>query len=346
MIPSLRFSLSTMILSLLAAGGVMSSQETLFAQAQEAPKPQAQEAPKYTAEEYKAYQELTNETDPTKKMDLIVKFLQDRPQSTLREHAIAGYQTLMNQYQSGEKWAEMVSTGERYLAIAPDDIFTVSMLTTAYQKTGNLQKFAAFAEKVFEKNPSPNTAYYLAKAYLDLKNTPKFIQWGEKTVELIPDNHEIILELTKQFGAAEKNTQAAKYARLCVKAIQSATRPEAASEKVWKDYTTNALATCYNVIGQVAYKQQDYATSIANLENSLRYYGRNDFAYYHLAHSYWQQGKVDIAMKNFAKAYLLKTRISPTAKQHLDNLYKSTHQNSLVGQERVIEKARQELGGK
>lgn len=336
MIPSLRFSLSMMILSLLAAGGTLLSQPTLFAQ--------AQEAPKYTAEEYKAYQELTNETDGTKKMDLIVKFLQDRPQSTLREHAIAGFQTLMNQHQSGEKWADLVSTGERYLAIAPDDIFTVSMLTTGYQKTGNLQKFAVFGEKVFEKNPSPNTAYYLAKAYLDLKNIPKFLQWGEKTVELIPGNHEILFELTKKFGEAEKNTQAAKYARLCVKAIQSATKPEAASEKLWKDYTTNVLATCYNVIGQVAYKQQDYATAIANLENSLRYYVRNDLAYYHLAHSYWQQGKVDIAMKNFAKTYLLKTKISPTAKQHLDNLYKTTHQNSLVGLERVIAKAQEELG--
>ena len=48
-------------------------------------------------------------------------------------------------------------------------------------------------------------------------------------------------------------------------------------------------------------------------------------------------------MKNFAKAYLLKGNTSKAAKQYLDNLYKSSHQNTLVGLERVIAKAQEEL---
>ena len=66
-------------------------------------------------------------------------------------------------------------------------------------------------------------------------------------------------------------------------------------------------------------------------------------AYYHLAHSYWQKGQIDLAMKNFAKTYLLKTPRSAPAKQHLDNLYRSTHQNQLTGVENVIAKAQEEL---
>ena len=52
--------------------------EAGLGQAQEPPK---QEQPKYTAEEYKAFQEATTETDPAKKIALIVQFLKDRPQS-------------------------------------------------------------------------------------------------------------------------------------------------------------------------------------------------------------------------------------------------------------------------
>src|SRR5438093_421269 len=172
---------------------------------------QAQEAPKYTAEEYKAFQEATEEKDPAKKVALIVQFLKDRPQSTLRDHVTAAYQTQMNEFQSGKKWAEMISAGESYLTAVPDDIFSVSMLATANQETKNHKQFVVYGEKVFQKSHQGNTAYYLAKAYQDLKNDPKFLFWGEKTVEFFPDNHEILVELTKKFATVKKNAQAAKY---------------------------------------------------------------------------------------------------------------------------------------
>lgn len=304
---------------------------------------QAQEPPKYTAEEYKAYQAATSEADAAKKVALIVQFLQDRPQSTLRDHVIAAYQGVMNDYQAKQSWAPMISAGESFLKAAPDDIFTVSMLATAHQQTKGLKQFVVYGEKVFESNPQGNTAYYLAKAYLDLKNPAKFFEWGEKTVEFFPDNHEILLELTKQSAASKRNAQAAKYGRQAIKVLQSTGKPEGVADKDWKSYTTNGLATCYAIVGTVAFEQKDYGSAISNLESSLRYYSRNDIAYYHLAMSYWQQQKVDFAMKNFAKAYLLNGGTSRAAKQYLDNLYKSTHQNSLVGVERVIAKAKEEL---
>jgi len=304
---------------------------------------QAQEAPKYTADEYKAYQAVTSEADPSKKADLAITFLKDRAESTLRQHVVAAYQEVMNGLQSGEKWNDVITVGDRYLAVVPDDIFTISLQATAYQKTGNNAKFVAVAEKVFAKNPTSNLAYYITKAYLDQKNEAKFLQWGEKTVEMLPDNHEILLELTRKFGEASKNAQAAKYARQCVKAIQAAAKPETASEKDWKLYTNNTLATCYNVIGNVDFVSQNFAAAITNLENSLRYYPKNEIAFYRLGESYWRVQKIDLAMKNYAKAYLLKGKTSAAAKQQLDNLYKSTHQNTLVGQERVIEKAKSEL---
>jgi predicted Zn-dependent protease len=120
-------------------------------------------------------------------------------------------------------------------------------------------------------------------------------------------------------------------------------KPEGIDDKAWKDYVTGGLATSYAIVGNVAYEQKDYTNAISNLENSLKHYKRNGLAYYYLGMSYWQQNKVDMAMLDLAKAYLLGGTSAAAAKQYLDNLYKSTHQQTLVGQERVIAKAKEEL---
>jgi hypothetical protein len=48
-------------------------------------------------------------------------------------------------------------------------------------------------------------------------------------------------------------------------------------------------------------------------------------------------------MLNFAKAYLLKGATSASAKKYLDQLWVSGHRNSLAGEDRVLERARQDL---
>ena len=303
----------------------------------------SQEAAKYTAEEYKAYQDVANEPDAAKKVDMAVKFMQTYPQSALRPHVTAAYQAVMKELQSAEKWTQLILFGERFAAVAPNDLYTASMLATGYQKTKQYAKFVAYGEKVYEKEPNGNLAYYLAKAYQDLNNDAKFLQWGERAVGFMPDSHELLLELTRRFAAAKQDAPASKYARQCIKAAQSAAKPEATADKVWKDYISTLYATCYAVIGNVAYEQRDYKNAILNLENSLRYYRRNELACYYLGLSYWQTNRIDVAMLNLAKAYLLKGNSSRAAKQHLDNLYKSTHQQSLVGIERILERAAQDL---
>jgi len=304
---------------------------------------QEQEAPKYTVEEYKAYQDIASEASPAKKTGLVVTFLKTYPKSALKPNVVAAYQGVINNLQAAKNWQEIITLGQQYLAAASDDIFTISMLATAYQQSKNYRQFVAFGEKVFAQKATPNLAYYLAKAYLELNDNPKFLQWGEKTAQLMPENHEILLELTRRFGASQNNAQAAKYARLAIKAMQSAKMPEGTSEQTWKQYQTNLYGICYAVIGNVASENGDYNTAVTNLENSLKYFKLNDLVYYNLGLSYWRLSKIDLAMLNLAKAYVLNKSTSRAAKGHLDNLYKSTHQQSLAGEERIIARAQQDL---
>jgi len=304
---------------------------------------QEPEAPKYTVEEYKAYQDIAAETSPVKKTGLVVTFFKTYPQSTLKPNVVAAYQGMIGELQAAKNWQEIITLGHQYLAVASDDIFTISMLATAYQQSQNYKQFVAFGEKAFAHKATPNLAYYLAKAYLELNDNPKFLQWGEKAAQLMPENHEILLELTRRFGAIQNNAQASKYAKLAIKAMQSAKMPEGTPPDAWKSYQTNLYGICYAVIGNVAQENRDYNTAVTNLESSLKYYKLNELVYYNLGLAYWQLNKIDLAMLNLAKAYVMNRTTSRAAKQHLDNLYKSTHQQSLAGEERIVARAQQEL---
>ena len=298
---------------------------------------------KYTMEEYKAFEAIGAEPDVAKKTALIMQFLKERPESTLRPNVLGAYQSMMTSLQKEKKWHELAAAGERFIAIVPTDTYTIALLATAFQETKNYAKFVVYGEKVFEKSPNGSTAYYLSKAYLQLNNQAKFLQWGEKTIAYLPDNYEILLELTTQYAEAHKYAQAIKQGKACLKVVQSAAKPESMDDKTWKDYVTRANATCYYIVGYSSAELKDYAGAIANLETSTKYYKRNERAYYRLGETYWQKNDIAMAMLNFAKAYLLGGNTSKSAKQHLDNLYKTTHQQRLDGQERIINMAKEQL---
>lgn len=304
---------------------------------------QEKAAGQYTEEEYKAMEAARAESDPAAKTALIVKFFKAYPKSSLKQYVIGDFQSMMGKLQQAQNWSAISSYGRQVIPFDPDNQYLISLLAASYQQTKNYKAFVEFGEQAYKSNPTGNMAYYLAKAYLELGNMAKFLQWGETTVDKMPENHEILLELTKQYSAAQNGAKADRYARQALKVINAATKPENMSDADWKRYTDYANATCYYVIGYNAHQQGKYDVAIGSLESSVKYHKRNDAAYYFLGQSYWQMRKLDMAMKSFAKSYLLNGSTSTAAKQHLDNLYRQTHNNSLAGLDRVIAKAQEEL---
>jgi len=300
----------------------------------------------YTEEQYKAFQEIQAEQAALKKATLAVKFLQvpANAKCGLLKNVVAEYGAAMQGLQKAGDWSEIMKLGEQFVAVVPDDAFTISLLAQGYAQSKNYRQFAAFGEKAFSRSPNAALAYELAKAYRELGNDAKFIQWGEKTVSLNPNNYDILLELTKSYGVAKRWPEANKYATMCIKAVETAKKPESASESDWKNYVNGTTAQCYAIIGNSAYESKNYTVAVANLEKSVVAFKRNDIAYYFLGMSYWQMGKADYAMLNFAKSYVLKGSTSQASKTYLDQLYKTGHANSLAGQERIIQRAKMDLG--
>jgi predicted Zn-dependent protease len=100
---------------------------------------------------------------------------------------------------------------------------------------------------------------------------------------------------------------------------------------------------CYYIIGHAAFKRNDFANAIPNLENSIKINNRNDTAYYFLAESYVYAQKPSMAILNYAKASLLGGQVAVPAKQKLENLYKQTHAGSLAGLDKILAVAKSEL---
>ncbi len=297
----------------------------------------------YSQEEYSAYQGITTENDAAKKMELVLQFFKSWPKSTLKEHIVYDVQGTLKSLQDAKKWSQIITVGRQFLTVVPDDAYTITLVAAAYQETKNYQQFIIFGEEAYKKNPNGNIAYGMAKAYKSMGNNIKLVEWAEKTVAKLPDNFEMLFELASAYSDSERFAEADKYARQCLKVVQAASKPAGVDDKAWADSTRGIQMVCYYILGHGAYKRQDFVNAIPNFENALKLNLRTDMAFYELAMAYWQTQKIDMALKNFAKASLLGGTAAAPAKQQLEQLYKQTHRNSLTGIDKVIEAAKAEL---
>lgn len=299
----------------------------------------------YTDEELKLFESIQAEKDDAKKADEVVKFLQEKPKNGLRPNMVAEYQKAIVNLKNEKKWNQIVTFGEKFLTVAPGDDFTENALTLAYSETGNWKGFATYAERAYASKPSAALAMEIVRAYQKLGNETKALQWKEKVLAADPDNVELLADTMKRYAAAQNNAQAVKYAKQCLSMLPTAKKPEGTDAGKWKESTDQTYAIAYGIIGQDAYQRSRFSEAIKNLDLAVKYFKRNDGAYLLLGMSYWQTGKLDAAMLNLAKAYVIKGAAANQAKGNLDKLYKQSQgaRATSAGLQRIVDRAQQEL---
>jgi tetratricopeptide (TPR) repeat protein len=295
------------------------------------------------AKEYETYQKIAAEKDTAQKVDMAIKFLKESPKSTYKPNVISEYQKVILDLRKEQKWQEIISTCEKFVKVAPDDVFSITALAEAYSEAKNYKGFVAFAEKTYASNPNGEIAFEIAKAYKELGNEAKFMQWGEKTLASNPNNIDLLADLIRKASEQQNIALAVKYGKMCLKALPNAQKPHAVDAQKWKTYLDQLYATSYAVIGQSEHDHQNYIEAVKNLESAVKFFKNNDQAYLLLGDSYWRLNKIGPAELNFAKAYVIKGPASSSAKKQLDSLWSQTHKGSLEGLQIVIERARAEL---
>jgi hypothetical protein len=293
--------------------------------------------------EYKLMQDIQAEKDPAQKSEMAIKFLKEKPKSTYRPYVITEYQNGIVELQKQKKWAQVLSAGEKFISIAPDDSITVKALAAGYASTNNMKGFAIYGEKAYASAPSTELALQIAKAYKAVGNDAKYQQWAQKTLAADANNVDLLADMIRRALGQNDFAQASKHANAMLKALPAATKPDNMDAQEWKNAVNVNYAISYAAIGATAFNNRRYTEAIANLDSAVKYYKRMDMAYYFLGMAYWQQQKIAPAQLNFAKAYILKGSVSGQSYKYLQQLWSNSHRGSLAGMDTVINRAQLEL---
>ncbi len=297
----------------------------------------------YSIQEYQVYKSAIDEPNLGKREDAIVGFMKAKPSSKLSEYALGNYVKLLQEYQTKGNHRKVVSAGEKLLALKPNEPNALRMVTYAAFQSRQLQKAARYGEKFYAKMPSAGLAYILALSY-GTKNQAKYISYGEKAVTgLKPaETFQIVAELTNIYVAKKQWKLASEYARRTIKAFSAIKKPQGTSQAEWGKYVKMQTAVAHGAVGRNAAESRNWGGAISSYNRALRATsssGLRGEAYFYIGMGRWQQNRVDDAMKAFARGSV--QRRAPHSKhcrKHLEQLYKSTHNDSLAGIEEFVER--------
>lgn len=309
------------------------------------PQVQQQEQEEYTEEEYDAYDKAVKEPDLEKRATMLFAFKEKYPKSKLMSYIDTAYQTLAYDYSNSQKYDKLEPLAEQWLKTHPDDLQTIVYIADAAQHLGHDQKFIQYGEKIYAQKPTANMAFYISQSYKKLENEAKYLEWTEKLFAYPEYAGEFGLRMVffEKYCKEEKHLDlAAKYAQEVLKSLDLAKKPDSTPDAKWKEDTAPVRRDCLFTIGMNYFKKEKWADAIKSLRDVLKV-ERFAPAYYYIGLCQWREGKIEEAMVSFAKAERLKGEFAARAKEHLEKLYKSLHNNTLIGIDKVYQKADKEL---
>jgi tetratricopeptide (TPR) repeat protein len=306
---------------------------------------QGEEESGYTEEEYEAYEKSTQEADLNKRADMLNAFIAKYPQSKLMIYITTAYEQLMSDYANGEKWDKLIVVAEQWLKTHPNDEQSMKYVAAAAQKLGDNQKFLDYALKIYEKNPDGTWAFSIYEAYRNLKNEAKQLEWAEKlfTYDEFKGEFQLRMLFVDKYLKSNEYAKAADYAQKALASVNEAKKPDSVSAADWNKQIRTVRRGCYFTKGLNDYNnRKNYEASIKEFQNALNVEKFSE-AYYYMGHSYWKLNQLEEAIDAFAKANVLGGDLAAQAKEYLEKLYKSLHNNTTVGIDKVYTRAKLEL---
>jgi tetratricopeptide (TPR) repeat protein len=328
----------------LAAGLCWAQPQNQSQQQKKIAEQQKQDETPYTEEEFNAYEAATKEPDLAKRPVLLIAFMDKYPKSTLQVYIVNAYESLMAQYYEQHDYKTLEPLAEQWLKYKPDDLKTLLYITDSAQKLGQDAKVLEYGQKVYAAAPSAQLASLIYQTYEKMGDQAKREEWALKLMALpeYNDNFELRMLFVAKHAEKKELAKAADYAQQALKALALAKKPDAISQADWVKRTNSIEHACYDIIGNNYDQQRKWDEAIQAFEKALKV-ELYDGGYYHIGYAQWQQGDVDSAILSFAKAEYLDGEFKAQATKHLEDLYRSQHNQTLTGIEKVRNKARMEI---
>jgi tetratricopeptide (TPR) repeat protein len=179
--------------------------------------------------------------------------------------------------------------------------------------------------------------------------------YGEKSLAVWPDNYVLLTELGSAYVQRKQVDKAEEKATKALELISAAPKPESASEEQWAAAKSVLTATNQCTLGFVhlnraqgttdaAKKKVEAEAALAPFRKALELGPKDDYSLYGIGITYAILNDYANSESNLARASVVNGTISGIAKSTLETLYKSQHQDSIEGLDKVLAKAKTDLG--
>jgi tetratricopeptide (TPR) repeat protein len=314
--------------------------------------------------DFPQYDAIKKEADTQKRADLLLGFIKDRPISKILLYAVNDYLACVNPLAKNDM-AKVISMEESLLALIPTEKaaqdadaersvafikeqlipaqrVVLSALVQAHYQSKNWPKAAEAAEKIYAIAPDKALLPVLADIYSKF-NADKYLEYGKKILAETPIDQPQGFSTALQMAQAyiqKQDISAATEMFSKVMDVYGDKVPPDVPEAQWN--ATRAVA--YGVIATGVYAKKDYAKAQELYEKVAKFDSKRDDAYYFIGMSKWQNKDPEGAIDSFAKCVVLNKTYAKRAQQYLEDLYKARHGDSLDGLDKVLAKAKSDLG--
>jgi tetratricopeptide (TPR) repeat protein len=327
----------------------------------------------YRNKDYPRYLEIKKETDAQKRADLLVTFVKERPVSKILINVVNDYMEGLKPFIDKKDWVKVIAMEEAIMALLPTEqsaqaaipedveetvkkqqleefqktqllpsrsLMQRSLLAAFYQSS-NWIKAAEIAEKMYAASPDKDLMPVLADIYLKMQNYDKYLDYGKKILSesTIEKEYPTAIQMA-QIYIQKQDVNAATDLLSKVLDVYGDKVPASLQEAQWNP--TRAFA--YGVIAQGIYAKKDYPKALELYEKVLKFDPKRDDAHYFVGMSKWQSKDTEGAMEPFAKCMVLNKTYAKKAQQYLEQIYKARNKDSLDGLDKILAKAKADLG--
>ncbi len=291
----------------------------------------------YDEEEYNTYMSAANEPDYAKRGEMLLAFMEKYPESTLMNYIEAAYTQLLFACQQENKYEILLPLAEKWLELHPGNLQTMAYIVAAAGQLGHDQKCVECLEEIFKLQPTASYAKGIADLHKKIGNKAKYIEWVKKVITYPEYEAEygIRFELMQKSLEDQDMDKAAEYARLTLKSADLVKSEDAEIQ----EHLRKVRHVAHDLIGKFEFNAGNFRNAINSFEQALQLEKYCE-GYYYIGMSLWKQESIEDAMIYFAAAELQGGPTEAKAKEHLESIYKSLHNDTTIGINKVYNKAK------
>jgi len=274
------------------------------------------------------------------------------PKSKILQYMENFFGQIAKDYQAAGRDAEAKALTQKMAKLFPSSDTALPQQFQSAFDAKDYAKAIPLGEKLLAKNPGDaQILVMLAQSYLATKDNAKMVSVAPKVIQALGPKKGVYYAawLGDYYRGQRDTARAAQYYGMLLDAYPSG-MPQGWETARWNTLKANA----HMVRATNSYLNKNYEAATQDYYQSLQYAPNNDAAYLYMGLSFWKVSsqledparleQLNQAVTAFARAVAMTGPNQAKAQQYLEQVYKPLNKNTLDGLDKVLEKARADVG--